>query len=55
MFAAALLMPRSLLVKHLKQMTRSGFSEDDIAALAKRFQVSEEAMRYRLINLNVLV
>lgn len=60
-FAAALLMPRPLMLSHLKAyltgMTQSGGSisrEDLIAKLAREFDVSVEAMGYRLINLGIL-
>jgi Zn-dependent peptidase ImmA (M78 family) len=50
-FASELLMPTDLLVAALKG--RSVDLEDDeaVAALAKRFKVSEAAMRYRLNSL----
>lgn len=54
MFAAALLMPRTLLLKDCRALSREGLAEDDIVALARRYQVSDEAMRFRLMNLNVL-
>ena len=53
-FAAALLMPESL-VRH--QIRRQGFDlddEDDVASLAKNFRVSTSAMSYRLVNLGLL-
>jgi len=60
-FAAALLMPRTLVLNHLKVYlagaTQSGGSisrEDLIAQLAREFDVSTEAMGYRLINLAIL-
>ena len=53
MFAAALLMPRAVLLRDFKAMARNGFSDDDLPVLAKRFSVSEDAMRFRLINLNM--
>lgn len=53
MFAAALLMPRRLLAKDFKAIAKDGFSEDDLVTLAKRYDVSEDAMRFRLINLNI--
>jgi Zn-dependent peptidase ImmA (M78 family) len=60
-FAAALLMPRPLVLKHLKayitRVTQGGKSisrEDLIAQLAREFDVSVEAMGYRLINLGIL-
>jgi Zn-dependent peptidase ImmA (M78 family) len=60
-FAAALLMPRHLIVEHLEsylgrvtpgkqQLSR----EDLVAQLAREFDVSAEAMGYRLINLGML-
>lgn len=54
MFAAALLMPRKLLLRDLRTAAEEGFSADDLDVLAKRYDVSEEAMRFRLINLNIL-
>jgi Zn-dependent peptidase ImmA (M78 family) len=53
-FAAALLMPRALLLKDLRAIAREGFADDDVIALARRYDVSEEAMRIRLINFQVL-
>jgi Zn-dependent peptidase ImmA (M78 family) len=54
MFAAALLMPRQSLMKDVQSISDEGFSEDDITTLAQRYGVSEDAMRFRLINLNIL-
>ena len=60
-FAAALLMPRPLILNHLEAYltgaTQGGGSisrEDLIAQLAREFDVSTEAMGYRLINLAIL-
>jgi Zn-dependent peptidase ImmA (M78 family) len=60
-FAAMLLMPRPLILSHLKaylaSVTQRGESisrEDLIAQLAREFDVSAEAMGYRLINLGIL-
>lgn len=53
MFAAALLMPRQILIKDSRAIAIDGFSEDELSTLAKRYDVSEEAMRFRLINLNL--
>ena len=53
MFAAALLMPRSSLVKDFKSLAKSGFTEDELQLLARKYQVSEKAMRFRLLNLNL--
>ncbi len=54
MFAAALLMPRDILRKDCKAMAKSGLADDDLQALARRYAVSEDAMRFRLINLNIV-
>ena len=53
MFAAALLMPRKVLLKDFKSIAGDGFSEEDVTTLARRYEVSEDAMRFRLINLNI--
>lgn len=54
MFAAALLMPSDFLRKDVRSAARVGLTEDDLHSLAKQYFVSEEAMRFRLINLNIL-
>lgn len=54
MFAAALLMPRHRLTKDCKMLARDGVTEAEVAVLARRYSVSEDAMRFRLINLNIL-
>lgn len=53
-FAAALLMPRSKLMKDVKNKFKSGIYEDDLAELADEYEVSTEAMKYRLLNLNLI-
>lgn len=54
MFAAALLMPRKTLLKDFKTIADDdGFSEEDLTTLARKYEVSEDAMRFRLINLNI--
>jgi Zn-dependent peptidase ImmA (M78 family) len=53
MFAAALLMPRQMLLKDFRPLVRGGFSEFELQALARKYGVSEDAMRYRLMNLNL--
>lgn len=53
MFAAALLMPRKLIEVDVKQLGKDGFTEDELDRLAKKYDVSADAMRYRLINLNL--
>lgn len=56
-FAAELLMPRKFMTEEIEGAvvkTRQIAPEQLIVALADTFQVSQEAMRYRLINLGVL-
>jgi Zn-dependent peptidase ImmA (M78 family) len=54
MFAAALLMPREGLRKDCRIFAKHGMTDDDLRMLAKRYQVSEDAMRFRLLNLNIM-
>jgi len=54
MFAAALLMPSEFLRKDFRSLAKMGLTEDELHALAKRYMVSDDAMRFRLINLNIL-
>jgi Zn-dependent peptidase ImmA (M78 family) len=54
-FAAELLMPRRQVVEALRQLTPNASAAGDVAALAERFEVSTQAMEYRLVNLGVLV
>lgn len=51
MFAAALLMPRKSILKDFRRLAKDGYTDAVTATLAKQYAVSEEAMRYRLINL----
>ena len=56
-FAAELLMPRRFMSEEIERVVSRSpkvAPEELVAALAGTFQVSEEAMRYRLINLGVL-
>lgn len=53
-FAAALLMPRTRLVKDVKLKFKNGIYEEDLTELASEYEVSAEAMKYRLLNLNLL-
>lgn len=60
MFAAAILMPRQLLLKDFKFAAQEGFDEEDevsslIHDLAKKYDVSEDAMRFRLMNLKLVI
>jgi len=53
MFAAALLMPRKYLTLDFKNIAK-GLSDDETnTILAKRYEVSEDAMRFRLKNLGL--
>ena len=54
MFAAALLMPRQSLVKDFRTIAKDGFTEEEIELLARKYQVSDDAMRFRLLNLHLL-
>lgn len=54
-FAAALLMPQALLKKHFESAKELlDEAEELIRWLAKKYGVSEDAMRYRLSNLNLI-
>jgi Zn-dependent peptidase ImmA (M78 family) len=56
-FAATLLMPEEVVLDHATILVRSNgeISRDDlIARLARTFDVSVEAMGYRLISLGIL-
>jgi Zn-dependent peptidase ImmA (M78 family) len=56
-FAAELLMPRQLMLQEIERQikrSRQIAPEQLISSLAETFRVSQEAMRYRLINLGVL-
>lgn len=54
-FAANLLMPESFVREDFIHATKDRvFFEKDLAELADKYQVSGEAMKYRLINLNLI-
>ena len=53
-FAAALLMPSTLVLKEIKKQDLDLDDEDALAFLAKRFRVSIVAMTYRLNTLGLL-
>lgn len=53
-FGAALLMPARLVRDEIKKHNLDLDDEDDLGALAKRFNVSTSAMSYRLVNLGLL-
>lgn len=53
-FAAALLMPASLIQQQVNLLGDSKYSQARIVStLARNFEVSEEAMHYRLLNLGI--
>jgi len=54
MFAAALLMPRKVLLRDFRRLAKEGDTRNITRELSSLYCVSEEAMRFRLINLNVL-
>ncbi len=51
MFAAALLMPRNLLKKDIKEIPGGTFTEEKVKLLADKYDVSEPAMKFRILNL----
>ena len=53
-FAAALLMPVPLLERELEKINDNEDIDSIVTFLSSRFLVSEESMRYRLINLGVI-
>jgi Zn-dependent peptidase ImmA (M78 family) len=57
-FAADLLIPREFLLKDLKLLVKSNgeieLSNVQLLALARKYQVSETAMKFRLINLGLI-
>lgn len=52
-FAAAFLMPRKKITADIKELISNGISEVEIESLSKKYEVSQEAMTYRLINLGL--
>jgi IrrE N-terminal-like domain len=53
-FGAALLMPARLVREEIKKHDLDLDDEDDLGALARKFNVSTSAMSYRLVNLGLL-
>lgn len=51
-FAAALLMPKKLLLKDIKSYAESGLDQSVVSFLSKKYEVSDEAMTFRLMNLS---
>lgn len=54
-FAAAILMPESIIKKEIEKTQIDLGSEDEVRELAKLFDVSTTAMHYRLANLKLLL
>lgn len=50
-FAASLLMPKELISHEISNNTSRAFLKDPISFLSNKFEVSQQAMTYRLINL----
>lgn len=53
-FAAALLMPRSLVIREAKKLDFDLLDDKKLRKLADKFDVSTQAMSFRLANLNIL-
>lgn len=53
MFAAALLMPRKNLIKDFKNVAKGLSDEEVTIILSKRYEVSDDAMKFRLKNLGL--
>lgn len=54
-FAANILMPESIIRNDFKKQTKSGvFFEENLSEMADRYQVSKEAIKYRLMNLGLI-
>lgn len=54
-FAAALLIPLKHLVQDFKEMKGDDLEDRDIERLAHKYQVSKEAMTYRILNLGLKI
>ncbi len=52
-FAAALLMPRKNIIKDYKSLSKNLIEDEICILLSKRYEVSEDAMKYRLKNLGL--
>ena len=53
-FAAALLMPKKFLEEDVKNLNSKFITEKEIRILSTRYEVSNDAMTFRLLNLNFL-
>ncbi len=53
-FAAALLMPAAFIQSDLGKKKYCSLEPEALASLARRYKVSEQALKYRLVNLGIL-
>lgn len=53
-FAASLLMPKKWLMLDFEKISKESFSQDHLIDLAKKYQVSQDAMKYRLSSLGLI-
>ena len=53
-FASSILMPKKAIALDFDQISEGLFSQEDLVRLAKKYQVSQDAMKYRLINLGLI-
>ncbi len=53
MFAASFLIPQKQITLDVKRIAKGGIFDSEIEILAKKYDVSKEAMNYRLINLGL--
>lgn len=54
MFAAAFLMPKSLIISDVNKLSKKGIFESEIKELASKYNVSKESMSYRILNLGLI-
>jgi len=54
-FAAALLMPKKFLEEDVRKLDCKFISEKEVKILSNRYEVSDDAMTFRLINLNLFL
>lgn len=53
MFASAFLIPKQQISADVKKISKEGIFDPEIEVLAKKYDVSKEAMNYRIINLGL--
>lgn len=53
-FASAFLIPRKLIIEDVSRIIKEGIFESEVIALARKYEVSREAMNYRLLNLGLI-